>query len=59
LGVWLIVACFAYLAVSFTGLLFPDYEDRVANITGLLPLAEVAIILWLLIMGAKEKPRLV
>jgi len=40
LGLWLIVACFAYLAVSFTGLLFSDYEDRGANITGLLPLAE-------------------
>jgi uncharacterized protein DUF4386 len=57
LGVWLIIACFAYLALSFTGLLFPDYEDQVAKITEPLLLAEVAIMLWLLIMGAKEKPR--
>jgi Domain of unknown function (DUF4386) len=57
LGVWLIIACFAYLALSFTGLLFPDYEDQVAKITEPLLLAEVAIMLWLLIMSAKEKPR--
>jgi hypothetical protein len=25
LGVWLIVNCFAYLALSFTGLLLPQY----------------------------------
>ena len=29
LGAWLIVICFAYLALSFTGLLFPAYEDKV------------------------------
>jgi uncharacterized protein DUF4386 len=56
-GVWLIIACLAYLALSFTGLLFPDYEDQVAKITEPLLLAEVAIMLWLLIMGANEKPR--
>ena len=59
LGVWLIIACFAHLALSFTGLLFPDYEDWVANITQPVLLAELAIILWLLIRGANEKPRVV
>jgi hypothetical protein len=59
LGVWLIIACFGYLALSFTGLLFPDYEDQVSNIAQPLLLAELAIMLWLLIMGATGKPRVV
>jgi uncharacterized membrane-anchored protein len=59
LGVWLVIACFGYLALSFTGLLFPDYEDQVSNIAQPLLLAELAIMLWLLIMGATEKPRVV
>jgi len=59
LGVWLIIACFGYLALSLTGLLFPDYEDQVSNIAQPLLLAELAIMLWLLIMGATEKPRFV
>jgi hypothetical protein len=28
LGVWLMINCFAYLATSFTGFLFPQYEVR-------------------------------
>src|SRR5207302_8004937 len=32
LGVWLIINGFAYLAMSFTGLLLPQYEDMVSNI---------------------------
>jgi hypothetical protein len=59
LGVWLIIACFGYLALSLTGLLFPDYEDQVSNIAQPFLLAELAIMLWLLIMGAAEKPRVV
>ena len=31
LGVWLIINGFAYLAMSFTGLLLPQYEDVVSN----------------------------
>jgi hypothetical protein len=57
LGVWLVIACFAYLALSFTGFLFPAYEDKVGDITQPVLLGEVATMLWLLIMGANEKPR--
>jgi hypothetical protein len=57
LGVWLIIACFGYLALSFTGFLFPAYEDQVNNIAQPLLLGELATMLWLLIMGANEKPR--
>jgi hypothetical protein len=57
LGVWLIIACFGYLALSFTGFLLPAYEDQVNNITQPILLGELATMLWLLIMGTKEKPR--
>jgi hypothetical protein len=59
LGVWLVIACFAYLALSFTGLLFPAYEDQAGNIAQPILLGELATMLWLLIMGANEKPRVV
>ena len=55
LGVWLILACFAWLAFSFTGFLFPGHEDKVFSISQPLTLGEVATMLWLLIMGAKEQ----
>jgi uncharacterized protein DUF4386 len=56
LGVLLIAAGFGYLANGLTPLLLPNYEDvvgRIANIP--LTLGEPAIILWLLVMGAKEQ----
>ncbi len=55
LGVWLILACFGYEAISVTGFLFPDYADTVAKLAGPALTAELAIMLWLVIMGAKEK----
>jgi hypothetical protein len=57
LGVLLVIACFGYLAFSFTSFLFPIYEDRVGKITSVTNLAEVAFMLWLAILGAKA-PRL-
>jgi len=55
LGVWLMIACFAYLALSFTGLLFPAYEDKVWKFAQPVLIAELAFMLWLVIMGAREK----
>ena len=55
LGIWLRVACFAWLALSFTGLLFPAYEDKAFKITQAFALGELAFMLWLFIMGAKPK----
>jgi len=55
LGVWLMIACFAWLAFSFTGLLFPAYQDKAFSITQPIALGEVATMLWLVIMGAKEQ----
>ena len=56
LGFWLILGCFGYLAQSFTGFLLPQYEDIVANIALPASLSEPAIILWLVIVGAREQP---
>ena len=55
LGVWLILGCFGYLALSFSGMMFPQYEDKLFPIAQPLMLGEVAIMLWLVIAGAKEK----
>jgi hypothetical protein len=55
LGVWLIINCFAYLATSLTGMLWPQYEQSVSNWVFPAMFGEVAIMLWLVIMGAKER----
>jgi Domain of unknown function (DUF4386) len=56
LGVWLIINGFAYLVLSFTGLLFPQYQDRVFALSQPALFAELALMLWLLIKGAKPQP---
>jgi hypothetical protein len=55
LGVWLMAACFGYLALSFTGLLFPAYEGKVFTYAQPLITGELAIMLWLVVMGAREQ----
>jgi Domain of unknown function (DUF4386) len=54
LGVWLMLNCFAYLATSVTGMLWPSYEQRVSNWVFPLMFGELALMLWLVIMGARE-----
>ena len=56
LGVWLVLAGFTWLAIALTGLLFPDYQDKVFTMGQPFVLGEVATMLWLVILGAKEKP---
>lgn len=55
LGVWLILNGFAYLAMSFTGLLLPQYEDMVSKIAFPALFGELALMLWLAIRGVKEQ----
>ncbi len=55
LAVWLFINGFAYLVTSTTGLLFPQYEDRVSNVAFPALLGEVALMLWLVIKGAKQE----
>jgi hypothetical protein len=56
LGVWLMIACFAWLAFSLSNFLLPGHEDKVFAITQPFALGELAAMLWLVIMGAKEQP---
>jgi len=55
LGVWLMLNCFAYLATSVSGILWPQYEQRVSNWVFPVMFGELAIMLWLIFMGAKER----
>lgn len=56
IGVLLIVNCFAYLAISLTSLLLPQYQGMVSRIAFPALFGEMAIMLWLLIKGAKPQP---
>jgi len=53
LGVWLAINGFAYMIISVTGLLLPQYQVKVFNVSFPALLGEVAIMLWLVIRGAK------
>jgi Domain of unknown function (DUF4386) len=55
LGVLLMIACWAYLANSFTSLVLPRYEALVNRWISPLQLAEVVFMLWLLIKGARPR----
>jgi hypothetical protein len=55
IGVWLIVNCFAYVALSATAILWPAYQQQVSVVAFPAMLGELAIMLWLLIVGAKER----
>ena len=56
LGVWLIINGFAYVVLSFAGLLLPQYQDVAFRSAFPLLLGELAIMLWLVIKGAKVQP---
>lgn len=55
LGVWLIINGLAYPAISFTALLLPQYRDIVSRVTFPLLLGEAAIMLWLIVVGVRER----
>lgn len=55
LAVWLTINGFAYVALSFTTLLLPQYEDVVSAVAFPCQLGEVAFVLWLVIVGAKPR----
>jgi hypothetical protein len=58
LGVWLIITGFFYVGLGFTSIMLPQYKDMVLNSVFALPaeIGEVALMLWLLIKGAKLQP---
>jgi len=52
LGVWLIINGFAYVLLSLTGELFPQYQNNVFAYSQPALFAEIAFMLWLVIKGA-------
>jgi hypothetical protein len=53
LGVWLAINGFAYVMLSLTGVLWPQYQDKVFNYSQPALFGEIALMLWLLIRGAR------
>jgi hypothetical protein len=47
------INCFGYLALSVTALFFPDYYEAAFRYSQPVLFGELAILLWLLIKGAK------
>ena len=53
LGVWLAIAGLAWVMLSLTGILLPQYEDKVYTLSQPAFFGEIAFMLWLVIKGAK------
>jgi hypothetical protein len=53
IGVWLMLACFGWVVLSLIALLFQPYYDAAFRMAQPVLFAELAIMLWLLIKGAK------
>ncbi len=53
LGVWLALAGFAWVILSLTGILLPQYYDKVFTYTQPALFGEIAFMFWLLIKGAR------
>jgi hypothetical protein len=53
LGVWLVLGGCGWIGVSLAGVLLPDYQERALAWAQPLCLSEVALVLWLLIRGAR------
>src|SRR5438128_7423064 len=53
IGGWLMINCFGYVALSFIALLFPPYYETAFGLAQPVLFGELAIMLWLLIKGAK------
>jgi Domain of unknown function (DUF4386) len=53
LGVWLAIDGFAWVILSLTGVLLPQYYDKVFTYCQPASFGEVALMLWLVIRGAR------
>src|SRR5215470_13170073 len=56
IGVWLMINCFGYVALSVIALFFPAYYNTAFKVLQPVFFGELAIMLWLLIKGAKVPP---
>jgi hypothetical protein len=55
LGIWLMIGCFAWLAFCLNSFLHPGYDDKVFSLIQPFTFGEVATMLWLAILGARER----
>jgi len=55
IGVWLMINCFGYVALSVIALFFPAYYNTAFKVLQPVFFGELAIMLWLLIKGAKVR----
>ena len=55
LGVWLAIGGFAYVALSLTAVLWPQYQEKVFTYSQPAFFGEIALTLWLVIKGAKPQ----
>jgi hypothetical protein len=55
LGIWLALAGIAWVILSLTGILLPQYQDKVDSYSQPAFFGEIAFMLWLLIKGAKPQ----
>src|SRR6266478_5923355 len=53
LGVWLALAGFAWVILSLTGVLLPEYQDKVNTYSQPAFFGEIVFMLWLVIKGAR------
>ncbi len=53
IGVWLMINCFGYVVLCITALFFPVYYEAAFRMAQPVLFGELAIMLWLLIKGAK------
>jgi len=56
LGVWLALAGVAWVILCLTGILLPQYYDKVYSYSQPAMIGEIVFMFWLLIRGAKPKP---
>ena len=56
LGIWLVFAGVAWVILSLTGLLLPQYQDKVDSYAQPAFFGEIAFMFWLLIKGVRPLP---
>jgi uncharacterized protein DUF4386 len=56
LGIWLALGGIAYIVLCITGVMWPQYSGKVFAYAQPAFFGEVALMLWLLIVGAQPKP---
>lgn len=56
LGVWLFLNGLAYVVMSLTGILAPEYAETASKLATPILFGEMALMLWLVVVGARVAP---